>query len=520
MHKMSHTIISANETISKLPTEILFHIFSFLPTTSDQGIGDFDAQWRPLRLVCLQWRNVVDMFIYSHLTLPSQNEDHGSLRLERCLKQMDRRPHRWKYLHSLSLNVQGDSERGYCISLIKEATRKGSVINQLALTTEILSFDQALSETIAGLPLTSLDLSGVKFGIGLRTIWKYFNLPTLQHIHLSQITWSDDMLDLLRSLKFDQNWVYLAEEHIVEYQQLNHPDKCEQLLPVGCHQNLKSLVLPVPAAEPDVADLLFLWPAHLKRVTFLFIHDTLYAESYPAPVIESLLNLHRDSLERIELPPIPGNGLPNLSAFHNISELHLHASSFFNTTPFDASSKLEAPCLQRLTIDFTKHEPFSRSVGGSVDPEDFSNHKSNFLEHFIITQKSGQSKTCLRQIFLRFGPETIAEDSILLELWSADLVEEVSAVAASYDISLTYNKPVYVEGRGEFPRRVLDRTQHMIFDLLLEPPTQDGVHVDAIKNSLGLPTAEVESAIEGMLRDGILFTTVDADTFDIIDYFS
>lgn len=93
-------------------------------------------------------------------------------------------------------------------------------------------------------------------------------------------------------------------------------------------------------------------------------------------------------------------------------------------------------------------------------------------------------------------------------------------MAASYDISLTYNKPVYVEGRGEFPRRVLDRTQHMIFDLLLEPPTQDGVHVDAIKNSLELPFAEVESAIEGMLGDGIIFTTVDADTFDIIDYFS
>jgi len=48
------------------------------------------------------------------------------------------------------------------------------------------------------------------------------------------------------------------KERIVEYQQLNHPDKCEQLLPIGCHQNLKSLALPVPAAEPDVADLLFL----------------------------------------------------------------------------------------------------------------------------------------------------------------------------------------------------------------------------------------------------------------------
>lgn len=237
-------------------------------------------------------------------------------------------------------------------------------------------------------------------------------------------------------------------------------------------------------------------------------------------MIESLLNLHCDSLETIELPPIPGRGLPNLSAFHSLSELYLHESSFFNTTPFDVSFKLETPSLQQLVIDFTKHELFSRSIRGSVDPEEFSNHKADFLEHFIITQKSGQSKTRLGQTFLQFGPEMMAEDSILLELWSADLVKEVSAVAASYEISLAYNKPIYFEGRRELPRRVLDRTQRMMFDFLLEPPTEDGVHVNAIKNSLGLPTAEVDSVTEWMLQDGIILTTVDSDTFKIIDYFS
>lgn len=40
----------------------------------------------------------------------------------------------------------------------------------------------------------------------------------------------------------------------------------------------------------------------------------------------------------------------------------------------------------------------------------------------------------------------------------------------------------------------MDRTQRMIFDLLLEPPTQDGVHVGAIKNRLELPFADVESS--------------------------
>ena len=93
------------------------------------------------------------------------------------------------------------------------------------------------------------------------------------------------------------------------------------------------------AANLDVAELLFLWPAHLRRVTFSFIHDTLYAESYHALMIESLLNLHCDSLERIDLPHIPGKRLLNLGEFPNLSELYLHPSSF-NTTPFDASSKL------------------------------------------------------------------------------------------------------------------------------------------------------------------------------------
>lgn len=54
---------------SELPTEVLFHIFSFFPTPSDQDIDDFDAQWRLFRLICLRWRDVADMFIYSHLKM-------------------------------------------------------------------------------------------------------------------------------------------------------------------------------------------------------------------------------------------------------------------------------------------------------------------------------------------------------------------------------------------------------------------------------------------------------------------
>lgn len=39
-------------------------------------------------------------------------------------------------------------------------------------------------------------------------------------------------MDLLKHIAFYQSWTYVSEECAIEYQQLNQPDKCEQLPPV------------------------------------------------------------------------------------------------------------------------------------------------------------------------------------------------------------------------------------------------------------------------------------------------
>ena len=82
---MSHTIISADKTItSRIPTEVLFH-FLFLLKPSDQDMMVLIHNGTAY-ISLLSGQHV----LYSHLTLPSQNEDHGSLRLEH-VKQCPKR---------------------------------------------------------------------------------------------------------------------------------------------------------------------------------------------------------------------------------------------------------------------------------------------------------------------------------------------------------------------------------------------------------------------------------------------
>lgn len=503
---------SANTTtIFDLPTEIILHIFSLLTPSFCPDLDGFDGPWRPLRLACLQWKNVADVLFYSHLTVRSPNSVNGLLKLQRRMQEMDAKPHRWKYLHSLSLHAESDSDWSHCVSFIKEATGKGSVLHQLALSTKLFPLDESLLETITVLPLKSLDLSGVTYGIGLQTIWKYFNLPTLQHISLCLVTWSEKPVGLHKSTSFHEIWLSRPDDLDIEYQALNCRDGYEQTSHIGNMQNLKSMAISIPAGEPDLASLLLLWPSNLKNLSLRSVHLGLYGGFYSALVIGSLLSLHSDSLETIELPPILDSGLPELYSFHKLTNLHLHATSFFNTAPFDTLFKLSAPLLRRLTIDFCQR--------GLSTVQEFGSSRAAFLKQFIVTQNRRHLRIPLRERFLQFGPKSVSEDDIVLELWSADLVEEVSATAFLFDIFLAYNKPVYIDDGHLCMRTVLNRNQRMIYDILLKSPTIEGMHIDDIRSILGLSHAEVESTLDEMLMgvDPYVYTTIDAETYALLE---
>lgn len=461
---------------------------------------------------------MADMLFYSHLTFRSQNTGKDVPRIHKLLQEMNEAPDRWQYLHFLSWNDvswREGTDWSHCVSFIREAVRKGSVLQQLALNTENFYLNETILETIAILPLKSLDLSGVNSAIGLRKIWKYLSLSTLQHICLNYVTWREDFMDVVDRLSTYPDILYIPFERDNRYHKLNHPDENEQLPPIGRMKNLKSLALPAPALAPDFAKLLFLWPAHLTNLTLLSVDLAFYCGLCSAPVIGALLKLHENSLEMVKLPSIPDNGLPDFHTFFKLTDLHLHESSFFNTTTFDACFKLGAPFLKCLTIDFTEQK--------SSDFKEFGNPKAELLKQFIIAQSSSQPKMSLEEVFLQFCPRPTPKDSFILELWSADLVEEVSAAAALSNISLKYNKPVYVEDEYSYEysykKTVLSRNQRIIFDILLDRPTcYTGVRIDEIQSILGWDVSEIESTMGEMNVEigGRVRETVDDKTYSIL----
>lgn len=271
------------------------------------------------------------------------------------------------------------------------------------------------------------------------------------------------------------------------------PGANQQVPPVDKHQNLTFLVLSMPAAEPEVAELLFHWPAHLKRVGFRDVQDKLYEESYSTPVIERLLGIHRDTLERIQPPTITDYGLPDVSVFPKLSEVQLNSICFFNATLEDEISKLHAPDLRRLVIGLV-----------SGHPDRFNEKQAGLLQHFVTAQRSP-----LEQIVLQFGPEdALARERIQLDPQSANRVQTVSAVAALYDISLAYNKPVplgYSFNWNPQERKVLNA--------VIKTPSTNGVHPNAIIKKTKLPPAEVQSILGELVEEDMLETTIDDNTY-------
>lgn len=293
-------------TCSNLPTE-LWHIFLFLTAPIGQDIDDFDAPWWSLRLVCLQWKDVANMLIYSHLTVLPECMDfteRGS-RLQHRWQQMDKKPHRWKYARSLFWSVESDYEWDNCVLLTKESNSKGQCFPSTGLKTPGLRAllwprtiaDNCWAPTKVSRPewcqlWNQLENSLEVFQFAYTTAhspmaihmeWSFGEIVEIQGLH--------SMLGVLR--RGTCYWVsgtWTSSSWKV-WAVTSCWSPSEPWL-------LESLVLPMRAVESDTANLLFLWPAHLKRVTIPYIHDTINSQNDFAPMIQKLLNLHSDSLEQ------------------------------------------------------------------------------------------------------------------------------------------------------------------------------------------------------------------------------
>ena len=128
----------------------------------------------------------------------------------------------------------------------------------------------------------------------------------------------------------------------------------------------------------------------------------------------------------------------------------------------------------------------------------------------------------LREIALNFARDNASprKGMWLAELWDTANVDEVTAVAASFGIPVTYTKPVFVDGS---PCRLgaMSRKASMVYQLLVEAFDQ-GIYaalgIEQLADRLNLPVEDACLELEWLQDWEFVMSIPDKQTFTAILY--
>lgn len=162
-----------------------------------------------------------------------------------------------------------------------------------------------------------------------------------------------------------------------------------------------------------------------------------YSSAYTSVVIQGFLDIHHESLKAIKLPALPDEGLPDLSAFASLQRLKVHASSVVKRTPYEAWSKLAAPSLNSLTIDFfgTMFLEREKQLAFTIKSVTLMCKLCDIFLEF----RHGRITEALKRRAFPMSPFEIGDNPIWP--WPLGHLEETWSVVASYGMHLTYSKP-------------------------------------------------------------------------------
>lgn len=464
-----------------LPTEVLIAIFSYLEAP-DEPQRSLCSRWLPLTQVCQTWRAVAESLIFSKLTYRNERHDHSLAR--QLLRHMDSKLYLWRYPQSIHVSIYTEEDNDLCVEMARKAAEHESPVRKAKFESMSFTYVIPLFESLSKFPLVELDLCTVQGGLPIRFILELFDLPTLKTLRLGHIAWSEHVNGKLMDMRpwsAVEGTIYPKAAQLRHQNQPGSAQELEQLLPSTRRRtgSITSLTLAVPVADSDVAELLFQWPRSLREVIFSQVLDSPYTNIYNASTIESLLAIHRQSLEKIDIPALPFNGLPNLSSFSTLSSLRIHISSLLTLTPQEAWHHLAAPNLQHLTIDFTAtvFEPststwIKRFLHGANLPSPL-----HLTMEYTWASWHGPSPT--------FFPQ--------------DLQEETPPIASEHNIALVYRTPAeecilrrpptadWKASISPIARKICGCIPHI-------RAVPEGVPFECIANDLGISVAEVALA--------------------------
>lgn len=151
-------------------------------------------------------------------------------------------------------------------------------------------------------------------------------------------------------------------------------------------------------ATPDVTELLLAWPSALEELYLSFPRRGSRASAcHTGTFIDTMAHVHHKSLRKLELGPIPSEaaGIPDLSSFTELEQLQIYVYDIYAETPSEMSSRLSAPKLRRLILDYM---PTLEESGV------FEGNEVMWLMDFIQALTSEYPRSALQHIHLLFDP--------------------------------------------------------------------------------------------------------------------
>lgn len=339
--------------INGLPDELLAEILDYSPIPQHYCDENENQNAWAIPLTCLRWQRAYDRVLYRRINLrPGYPKSHKILRIRKISQILHERPGLYRHVQEFAATLDNPSD-ATCRS-VSELLERCRSIRHLDLQMSMVPQIWPVIHTAATLPfLTSLSLHGYSGGPGVQMVLKYFDLPTLKELSMSRWTWADEGC-------LGRQWG-----------RTYYPSTGELDEVFSAHWGsgtVTSMYLSEPDASVAVTESLLRWPARLTSLSMTYLCHSANGGDYSTHAIERILETQRRSLKHITLGIIPsiGSGIPDLSSFPALETLQLSDHNIFDETSPQASRKLAAPHLRRLTVSFCtedQHDTQSSAFG-------------------------------------------------------------------------------------------------------------------------------------------------------------
>ena len=413
--------------ISRLPDEILTAIFEiFAPSTGYSHSMEY-RESLDLHVVSQRWQRVSEPILYRKIDLGFSHwrEYHRIRQLARTLRQHPRLAG-----HIRTVVMFAHQPGRHNVPVLVQIISCCHSAWEIYLNLEYSNLHWPIVRALGDLPnLKKAGLGGQMGGPSLQMVFTYFNMPSLRELNLKRYGVSTD------------------DSPGTAWRRVGFSSALTQAVSNIRHRNLTTLNLSDPDTTPAVTETLMQLSDRLTTFSLTFMGG-----DHTPSALQRILDIHCQSLQHITLGPLGGVywqdrvfhtvGIPDFTAFPHLRTLSLSDMNLFHETPSMASTKLSAPQLRCLEINFNTEDQISES------PLDFGKEHMRWIVDFVAHHAA--NTRALEDIHIQFDPYNWwSPDTTCDRTWPWTYMEQARNELSGWNVQLTHSTPTWTKQEWE-----------------------------------------------------------------------